>query len=113
MNTAGPFHISVTDPDFKSVIVSLLEDNVEVNDSDTSEFIESEYDSESDQNADDIIVSDNVDSDSSDNDETTRTSKYFYGKNKYKWSADECISKYTRTARLIILLREFPDYVVQ
>lgn len=66
---------------------------------DNSDFIESEHDSESDQNADVSVESDDVESDSSDNEESTRTSKYFYGKNKYKWSADEFVSKCTRTAR--------------
>jgi len=99
MNTAGPSQISVTNPDFENVISKFLEDNAEVSDDDTSEFIESEHDSESDQNADDIIESDDVESDRSDNDESTRISKYFYGKNKYKWSADEFVSKNTRTAR--------------
>lgn len=50
-------------------------------------------------NADDILESDNVESDSCDNDESTRTSKSFYGKNNFKWSADEFVSKNTRTAR--------------
>jgi len=71
MNTAGPSQISVTNPDFENVISKCLEDNAEVSDDDTSEFIESEHDSESDQNADDIIESDDVESDRSDNDEST------------------------------------------
>lgn len=102
MNTAGSSHISVTNPDFENVISKFLEDN---DDSvyDNSDFIESVHDSESDQNADVTIESDDVESDSSDNEESIRTSKYFYGKNKYKWSADEFVSKCTRTARYNII----------
>jgi len=65
--------------------------------------IDSNHNSESEQNVND--ESETETESNSDNGNDIRPSKFFYGKNNFKWSVEEFASKNTRTARHNIITK--------
>lgn len=105
MDGAGPFNIRINDPNFQNIISDILAENCsDVSDDVTDNMcINSNHNSESEQNVSETDESETVSS--SDNGDDIRSSKFLYGKNKFKWSVEEFSSKNTRTVRHNIITK--------